>query len=246
MTLLRTALLTSMGALALAACGDSKTDPAKEQAAIAKVAAPAGKSWSQTVTVTPEGGYAMGNPEAPIKVIEYASLTCSHCADFSNASHEELKRDFVDTGRVSFEIRNYVRDPIDITAAAVIQCAPKERYFALMENTMAAQAEIFKNAQGNEAGYEAAMGLPPAQRFSALAKAVQLDTFFQSRGMTAEQINSCLGNVANLEKLEKGVNAANEAYPIPGTPAFIINGQLAEGIGTWPVLRDRLKTLGAR
>jgi protein-disulfide isomerase len=246
MTLLRTALLTSLGALALAACGDSKTDPAKEQSVIAKVAAPAGKSWSQTVAVTPEGGYLMGNPDAPIKVVEFASLTCSHCADFSNASHEELKRDFVDTGRVSFELRNYVRDAIDATAAAVIRCAPAERYFPLMENTMAAQAEIFKNAQSNEQGYAAAMALPPAQRFPALAKATQLDTFFQSRGMTAEQINACLSDVSNIEKLEKGVNAANEQYTIPGTPAFILNGQLAEGVGTWPDLRDRLRTMGAR
>ena len=95
--MMRTLLLTSMAALALAACGDTKTDPAKEQAAIAKVAAPAGKSWSQTVVKTPEGGYLMGNPDAPIKLVEYGSLTCSHCADFSNESHEELSRDFVDT-----------------------------------------------------------------------------------------------------------------------------------------------------
>ena len=247
MTLLRTALLTSMTALALAACGDSKTaDPTKEQAAIAKVAAPAGKSWSQTVTKTPEGGVVMGNPDAPIKVIEYGSLTCSHCADFSNASHEELARDFVDTGRVSFEMRNYVRDPIDMTAAAVIHCAPIERYFPLMENVFASQADLFAAAQANGPAAEAAMKQPPAQRFPALAKALQLDTFFQARGLTADQVNTCLGNVANLEALEKGVNAANESYAIPGTPAFIINGSLAEGVGTWPALKERLRTMGAR
>ena len=64
--------------------------------------------------------------------------------------------------------------------------------------------------------------------------------------MTADQINSCLGNIANIEALEKGVNAANEKYNIAGTPTFLINGAVAEGVGTWPVLRDRLKTLGAR
>ena len=244
--MMRTLLLTSMAALALAGCGDSKTDPAKEQAAIAKVAAPAGKTWSQTVVKTADGGYMMGNPDAEIKVVEYGSLTCSHCADFSNESHEELSRDFVDSGRVSFEMRNYVRDAIDATAAAIIHCAPAERYFPLAENTFASQAEIFKNAQANEQGYAAAMALPPAQRFPALAKATKLDTFFQARGMTAAQIDACLGNIANIEALEKGVNAANEKYNIAGTPTFIINGAVAEGIGTWPVLRDRLRTMGAR
>jgi protein-disulfide isomerase len=244
--MMRTLLLTSMAALALAACGDSKTDTTKEQAAIAKVAAPAGKTWSQTVVKTPEGGYLMGNPNAPIKLVEYGSLTCSHCADFSTESHEELARDFVDTGRVSFEMRNYVRDPIDAIAAAVTHCAPVERYFPLTENTFASQAEIFANAQAAGPAGEAAMKLPPNQRFPALAKAMKLDAFFQARGLTAAQIDTCLGNIANIEALEKGVNAANEQYNIQGTPTFIINGAVAEGIGTWPVLRDRLKTMGAR
>jgi len=244
--MMRTLLLTSMAALALAGCGDSKTDTTKEQAAIAKVAAPAGKTWSQTVVKTPEGGVMMGNPDAPIKLVEYGSLTCPHCADFSNESHEEMARDFVDTGRVSFEMRNYVRDQIDITAAAVIHCAPVERFFPLLENTFASQAEIFANVQAAGPAAEAAMQLAPNQRFPALAKALKLDTFFQERGMTADQINACLGNVANLEALEKGVNTANEQYNIPGTPTFLINGQVVEGVGTWPVLRDRLRTMGAR
>src|SRR3546814_18103138 len=72
MTLLRTVLLTSMGALALAACGESKTDPAKEQEVVAKVAPPAGKSWSEVVRVD-GAGMVMGNPEAPLKLEEFSS-----------------------------------------------------------------------------------------------------------------------------------------------------------------------------
>ncbi|MBA3941094.1 MAG: protein-disulfide isomerase [Sphingopyxis sp.] len=243
---LRIALLTSLGALALAGCGESKTDPTKEQEVIAKVTAPAGKAWSATVAKTPEGGYRMGNPEAPIKIVEFASLTCSHCADFSKESAEEIKRDFIDTGRVSLEVRNFIRDPLDATAAAVIQCAPVERYFPLQENVFASQAELFQNAQGNQQGYEAALALPPGQRFPALAKALKLDSFFQARGLTADQVNSCLGNLDNIAKLEKTTNAAIEQYKVAGTPTFVINGQVAEGIAAWGALRDRLRTLGAR
>src|SRR3546814_2774047 len=58
----------------------------------------------------------MGNPDASIKIVEFASLTCSHCAEFSLESHDELKRDFIDTGRVSLELRNFIRDGIDLTA----------------------------------------------------------------------------------------------------------------------------------
>ncbi len=243
---LRIALLSSLGAIALAGCGESKTDPTKEQDVVAKVAAPAGKSWSTTVVKTAEGGYLMGNPDAPIKVVEFASLTCSHCADFSKESAEELKRDFVDTGRVSLEVRNFIRDPLDAAAAAVIQCAPVERYYPLQENVFASQAELIQNAQGNEEGFKAAMALPPAQRFTGIAKALKLDSFFQARGLTADQVNSCLGNIDNIAKLEKTTNAAIEQYKVSGTPTFVINGQVAEGIAAWGPLRDRLRTLGAR
>lgn len=244
--MLRTALLSSFGALALVGCGDTKTDPSKEQEVIAKVAAPASKSWSQTVVVTPEGGYLMGNPEAPIKIVEFASLTCSHCADFSKESAEEIKRDFIDTGRVSLELRNFIRDPLDATAAAIIRCAPVDRYYPLQENVFASQAELFQGAQANPQGGEAAMALPPAQRFPALAKAWKLDAFFQARGLTAEQVNACLADINNVSKLETTTNAAIEQYKVAGTPTFVINGQVAEGIASWPLLRDRLRTMGAR
>ncbi len=152
---LRPILLASIGALALAGCGKGTTDQSKEQAVVAKVAAPAGKQWSTTVTKTAEGGYLMGNPDAPIKIIEYASLTCSHCADFSKESHEEIKRDFIDSGRVSLEVRNFIRDPLDAMAAAVAHCSPVDRYFPLQENVFASQAELFAGAQANPKGTRA-------------------------------------------------------------------------------------------
>jgi len=243
---LRIALLSSLGALALAGCGDSKTDPAKEQSVIAKVAAPANKSWSATVSRTAEGGYVMGNPDASIKIIEFASLTCPHCAEFSKESHEEIKRDFIDTGRVSLEVRNFVRDPLDATAAAVVHCVPEDRFYPLLENVFASQEELYAGVKGNEGAAEAAMKLPPAQRFPALAKALKIDQYFQSRGISAEQINACLGKVENITTLEQNTNAAIEKYQVQGTPTFLINGQVAEGVATWPLLRDRLRTMGAR
>lgn len=242
----RIALLSTLGALALAGCGDKAADGGAEQAAIAKIAAPAGKIWSDTVSATPEGGMVMGNPAAPIKVIEFASLTCSHCADFSKASDEELRKDYIDTGRVSLELRNFIRDPLDATAAAITRCAPADRFFPLTANVFASQAELFAGAQGDPAAGEAAMKLAPDQRFPALAKAWKLDTFFQARGMTTDQVNACLSDIGNIEKLEKSTNAAVEQFQVSGTPTFVINGQVAEGVAAWAPLRDRLRTMGVR
>src|SRR3546814_12562155 len=74
MTLLRTVLLTSMGALALAACGESKTDPAQEQEVVAKVAPPAGKSWSEVVRLA-GAGRVMRHPDAPLKLEAFGDFT---------------------------------------------------------------------------------------------------------------------------------------------------------------------------
>ena len=245
MTLLRTVLLTSMGALALAGCGESKTDPAKEQEVVAKVAPPAGKSWSQVVRVDGDG-VVMGNPDAPIKLEEFGAFTCGHCSKFTQDSHEELKRDFVDTGRVSYKLTPFMLHPVDAIAAAIVKCTGPDRFFPLADATFIEHEAFIAGASKPQPGIEAAMKLPPAQRFTALAKGWGIDQFYQQRGVPAATIQQCLGKVENVEAIEKGTNAGVEKYQITGTPTFVINGQVAEGIAAWGPLRDRLRTMGAR
>ncbi len=244
---LRIALLSSLGALALAGCGDSKTDPAKEQDVIAKVAAPEGKSWSEVVSFDADGSAVMGNPEAPIKIQEYGAFTCGHCANFAKESHEELKRDFIDTGRVSFKLTPFMLHPIDAVAGAIVKCAGPERYFPLADATFLEHENFIAGAQAAPAPQiESAMGLPPAERFNAMAAAWKIDQFYQARGVPADTVKQCLANVENVTAIEKGTNDGQKKYNITGTPTFIINGQVAEGITTWGPMRDRLRTMGAR
>lgn len=112
--------------LTLAGCGKKDEGNATSAAPIAAVAAPAGTSWSETVAETPEGNFVMGNPAAKLKLVEYGSFTCSHCRDFAHESSEELKA-MVDSGKISYEFRVYVRDPIDITTALLARCGGKDR-----------------------------------------------------------------------------------------------------------------------
>lgn len=242
---LRIALLSSLGALALASCGGGTADPAKEQDVIAKVAPPEGKSWSQVVRVDGDG-VVMGNPEAPIKLEEFGAFTCGHCAQFAKDSHEELKRDFVDTGRVSYKLTPFMLHPIDAIAGAIVKCTGTDRFFPLADATFLEHEAFIAGASKPQPGVEAAMQLPPEQRFTALAKAWGIDQFYQQRGVPATMIQQCLGKVENVEAVEKGTNAGIEKYQITGTPTFVINGQVAEGIASWGPLRDRLRTMGAR
>ena len=241
--------LASAAALALTACGsgDDAVPAAGGQAAdpIAAVAAPAGTTWSQTVTATPDG-FVMGNPDAPLKLVEFGSFTCSHCAEFSAASHEPLKRDFIDTGRVSFELRPFVRDPLDLMLATTAVCAGAERFFPLSEAIFAAQNELIGGAQAAPNAAQTIANLPEAERFPSLARAWGLDRFFAARGLTAADVNRCLADTAALEAREASARRNGEQYEIAGTPSFLLNGTLLQNVGTWEQLRERLQAAGAR
>ena len=106
--MIKTVILAA-SALALAASGEVRANAAEP----ADVAAPEGQRWSEVVRRTQAGGYLMGNPQAPVKVIEYASLTCNHCAHFAAEGEGPLKADYVDSGRVSFEFRNYTLELLE-------------------------------------------------------------------------------------------------------------------------------------
>ncbi len=234
--------------LALAGCAKGPTDPATQAngSPLAKVAPPAGKPWSDVVTKTPEGGYRMGNPDAQIKVIEFGSLTCPHCAEFSEKSSAQMRDTFVASGRVSYEFRNFVRDAIDITAAQLTHCGAPESFFPLTEQVYANQPAIFTQVQkAGEAAYGEAMKQSDAQRGIALGQVTGLTDFFAARGLAKDQANACLSNAAEATALAKRTQDQAEQYTIDGTPTFIINGSKFEG-NTWEVIKARLEAMGAR
>lgn len=247
---IRHALLAALAAplmLGLAACGSkSGNGEAPSGAPIEKVAPPAGKSWSEVIAKTEEGGYRMGNPEAPIKLVEYASLTCPHCADFAAQSSEELQNEFVASGRVSYELRNFVRDPIDIYAAQLTRCGAPESYFALTEQVFANQMPIIERVQAaGEVQFDAALKQPEDKRGVAIAELAGLLDFFAARGISKAQAQACLSDSAQAKALAKATEEQGEKYEITGTPTFLVNGEKLD-MNSWPEVKARLETMGAR
>lgn len=234
-------------ALALSACGQQESGPAALSGEkIAVVAPPAGKVWADVVEKTADGGYRMGNPDAAIKLVEYGSFTCSHCADFSKESHAELRDTFIASGRVSFEFRNFVRDAIDLTAAQLTRCGTPESYFPLTEQIFANQMAMFEKAQSaGEAAYKAAMAQPDAQRGPALGALTGLTEFVAARGIAKDQANACLANAADAQALAKTTTEQGEKYDIAGTPTFLLNGAKIDE-NNWKLIKAKLETLGAR
>ena len=239
------AVIAAPLALGLAACGKNNAS-APSGEAIAKVAPPAGKAWGDVVAKTEQGGYLMGNPDAPIKLVEYGSLTCPHCAEFSEKSAADIRDTFVASGRVSFEFRNFIRDAIDITAAQLTRCGAPESFFALTEQVFANQAAMFQSVQAaGQPAYEAAMNASPDKRGVALGQTTGLTEFFAARGIAKDQGNACLANAADASTLADRTQKQGDEFNIEGTPTFLINGAKVEG-NTWEVIKAQLETLGAR
>ena len=234
-------------ALSLSACGGSEdaTTGATDGEKIENVAAPEGQQWADMVTKTDSGGYMMGNPDAPIKFVEYGSMTCGACAAFSTQAFETLRDEYVPTGRVSFEFRNFVRDPIDVTASVLAQCGGESSFFALTEQMFTNQPEILNTAQTNNAALQQASELPENQRLIGFAEAAGLLEFAASRGISRDQATSCLSNIDNANAIVAQTQKGAEDYDISGTPTFLINGKKVDNLN-WDGIQQRFKELGAR
>lgn len=241
------ACLAAPLALGLAACNsdDAASGEAPEGEALAKVAAPAGTEWADSAVVTPEGGVQIGNPEAPIKLVEYASHTCGHCADFSAKASEPLRDAYVNSGRVSYEIRNQIHDPIDLTYAVLARCAGPQAFHALAEQGWENLNAFFESAQANQAMYEAAVQQEGAQRFQTLAQATGMFDFFAQRGVSRDQAMQCLAKPETATQIAARSDSQSQELDVTGTPTFFLNGR---NLGTidWPALEPMLQRAGAR
>lgn len=230
-------------ALALAACGGEAEDEIVSDA-IDAIAAPDGTNWGETVTVSEQDGYILGNPDAPIKLVEYASHTCAGCANFAMTAKADIK-EYVATGVVSFEQRNLVRDPIDLTIATLVRCGPKENMQTLSDMAWENLQQTFANVQTNSAAYEAAGQLPLEQRFIGIADAAGLTDFFAARGLSADQQRACLADSETIEGIANNSTAQAEEFGIQSTPSFLLNGTKLNAIG-WTDIETMLQRRGAR
>lgn len=219
------AFLAAPLALALAACGSSDEAAAPPQGEpIAPIAAPAGTSWVETAAETPEGGFRIGNPEAPLKLVEYASHTCHVCADFSKNAAAKLD-EYVATGVVSYEIRNLVRDPVDLTIAMLARCSGPGAFHPLANQAWQNFDPLMATVQGNGAAVEQASRAPEAQRLQAIAEASGLLEFFAQRGISTDQARQCLADTAKANQIAERSDTQAQELNVTGTPTFFLNGK---------------------
>ena len=188
-------------------------------AAIGLATACGGKSS----TTAAEGDMDLGNPNAPVTLIEYASATCSHCARFDRDVFPTLKARYIDTGKIHYIFREFLTPPVPVAAAAFVlaRCAGKDKYFQVVEAVFRSQDEMFATQDSRT----------PLLRIA------------KSMGMTEDKFNACLSDSAALDGVQKRMDRGVTEDKIEGTPTFLVNGkQVATGETTLDVLAKAIDT----
>ncbi len=199
-------------------------------------------NWTATVTQTPSGAFVMGNPRAKVRLVEYISYSCSHCADFVGESKLPLKRDYVAKGLVAVELRNAVRDQFDLAAALLARCSGAPRFFGHTEALLASQSVWLGKAPAFYEKNGARLAkLAPNEGLKITARGVGLDELMKARGLTPAQIDACLVSKPAQMFVLGMTKEAFETRKITGTPTFLVNDTQLQGAGHWAIIEPALK-----
>lgn len=200
--------------------------------------------WSQRVTMSAKGGHILGNPLAKHKITEYMSYTCNHCANFERESHLPLKNSYIKNGSINFEVRNLILNPIDLTAAMLARCGGRTKFFGNHRALLTQQATWVGQFQKTPSDRMKTMneGTVP-QRLKKIAKAANLYGLMNKRGYSASQVDACLSNKAELDKILGMTEHATKDLKLTGTPSFTINGKKLAKVHSWGSLQPKLANL---
>ena len=149
----------------------------------------------------------LGKADAPVTIIEYASLTCGHCAAFHNEVLPKVKQEWIETGKARLVFRDFPLDGLALGASMIAQCAPEGRYFPLLGAMFETQNQWTRAKD-------------PRQELKKLAKL---------SGISDQQFEACVGDQAMLQKIRSNQQADAGKYKIESTPSFLINGKLISG-----------------
>lgn len=237
----------ALGALALlAACGDGAGNAGSPAAPVAAAPAPAGQDWTQTVTKTADGGYVMGNPAAAIKLVEYGSRTCPTCGAFGQTASKPLAENYIASGKVSFEFRDFLVHAPDIGVAVLGQCAGETPFFPILEQMFVEQPQFLTKLEQTPADFQQriqSMSIP--QQATAWVDYLGYVDFVKQRGVTEAQARACLADTAKITAIAQTSEAAIKDKNVTGTPTFFLNDRKLDGAVTWAQIEEELKKAGA-
>lgn len=187
------------------------------------------RDWSAVAARLPSGAFLWGNPDAKVRLVEYLSLTCPHCAHFEGEAIPPFAAKYLRPGLVSYEVRHALRDGFDYAGSMLARCDGPQTFFTMLPKVFAQQNAWFARAQA-WTKIESAEGKAPDQVLPKLARGAGFDAVF---GMTYARIDSCLANHEEQDLLGAQANEAWRKPGFAGTPSFMINGTLRPEISDW-------------
>jgi protein-disulfide isomerase len=186
----------------------------------------------------------VGNPDADNKLVEYMSYTCSHCAEFARTGDAAIKTFVVPRGKVSFEIRHLLRDPIDLTATLLTHCGDSDNFLANHQAIISRQAEWLAAARATSQAQRTRwnFGTNIARR-RAMAGDLGFYGIMENRGYSRAAIDRCLSDEAKANILAETTQRDVAALNLQGTPSFVLDGKLLDSVHSWDALRPVLERL---
>ncbi|HET7316844.1 MAG TPA: thioredoxin domain-containing protein [Sphingomicrobium sp.] len=239
------AFLAIAAVLATGACDKSGDSAPAEK--IAPVAPPAKSDWTEVVSKSPEGGFVMGNPDAALKLVEYGSRSCPTCGRFGREGMQPLENDYVKTGKLSYEFRDFpVHGPPDLGLSVLGRCVSERAFFPILEQTYVKQQGLEEKLASPEAQAlsQQLQGKSPTEVATAWANFLGYVDFLGKRGLGQAQAEKCLSNPDNIQALVEMAQRGSEKG-VSGTPTFFLNDEQLESVTTWEALEPKLKAAGA-
>jgi len=201
---------------------------------------PAAGNWVATVVAT-DGGHRIGNPDAKVKLAEYISYTCPHCAAFAKEGEAPLQLAYIATGKLSLEVRHLIRDPIDLTAAMLTNCGPAAKFPQNHAAFMLGQDKWIAPLANSTATQQQRWRTPGAAGRRAIANDFGFYAIMERRGYSRTETDRCLADEAMAKSLAEKSAADWKLPGISGTPGFSINGTIMPGTHSWAALEPQLK-----
>ncbi len=215
--LARLAFAVALG-FSVTACGDGDAEPTDMSVPTAGTAS--GETDAAPIE-SPEGApeialgdMAVGPVDAPVTVIEYASFTCNHCASFHEATYKRLKREYVDTGKIRFILREFPLDRLAYEAAVLARCVGEDNYFAMVDKLFDEQERWLPRASG-AAEISRVRGL--------------LGDYGEEFGVSEQAYKACMANKTLEDRLLARIEEGRNRYDVAATPTIVINGEKYEG-----------------
>ena len=197
-------------------------------------------NWDATVVET-DGGHRIGNPDAKVKLTEFISYTCPHCAHFAREGEPRLKLGYVIQGEVSLEIRHLIRDPVDLTAAMLVNCGAAAKFPQNHTAFMLGQDKWIEPLGRATEAQQVRWRVAGAAGRRAIASDAGFYRLMEGRGYRRTEVDRCLADEAFARKLAE-TSAKDWRLPgVGGTPAFAINGTVMPDTHTWEALEPHLK-----